>query len=108
MDIIYSKELNSHKKNEFLPELQFKAIMLVDNGANEDSDFGDDELHRLIVQEVKRRLLVSIKYKVEKRSIKYAGTTLHKYGIRGRKLESILEEASKQSPDTLRKLVNEL
>ena len=108
MDIMYSKELTAQDKNVYLSELEFRAVMLVDRGVDETVDFGNEKLHKLIVKELKRRLLLDLKYKVEKRSIKYSSATLRKYGIRGRTINTILEEAHRKSLETLRKLVNEV
>ena len=108
MDILYTNELTTQDKNEYLSELQFRAIMLVDRGVDETIDFGNKELHELIVKELKRRLLLNIEYKIKERSIKYSSATLRKFGIRARTMETILEEAHKKTLGTLRKLVNAL
>ena len=108
MDKLYSNELKSKNKNEHITELEFRAVILVDRGVDETIDFGNEELHKLIVKEIKRRLLLEIQHKIKHRSIKYAGSTLRKYGIRGRKMDTILEEAHRKSLGTLRKLINAL
>ena len=108
MDILYAKELTTHDKNEYISDLQFRAIMLVDRGVDETIDFGNKELHELIVNELKRRLLLNIEYKINDRSIKYSSATLRKYGVRARTMKTILEEAHRKTLGTLRKLVNAL
>ena len=108
MDILYTKELTTLDKNVYLSELEFRAVMLVDNGVDETINFGNKDLHKLIVKELKRRLLLNIEYKINERSIKYSSATLRKYGIRGRTMETILEEAHRKTVSTLRKLVNAL
>ena len=108
MDILYSNELKSQDKNVYLSDIEFRAVLLVDRGVDETIDFSNEKLHKLIVKEIKRRLLLEIHHKIKQRSIKYAGSTLRKYGIHGRKMDTILEEAHRKSPGTLRKLINAL
>lgn len=109
MDILYSKTLETSKKNEYISDIEYESKRRVDHGADENTEFANPELKKGVLDELKRRALVEIRYVLESsHSRKKHSSVLRKHKLDGTSLDGILKNASKKTYKQLKAFLNDI
>ena len=109
MDILYAKTLESSKRNTYISDIEYESKRRVDRGADETTAFSDPELKKGIIDELKRRAIIEIKYTFsssQKRK-KYSAV-LKKHKLSGSTNDDIVSSASKKTYKQLKAFLSDI
>lgn len=109
MDILYSKTLETSKKNEYISHVEYESKRRVDHGADENTEFANPELKKGVLEELKRRALVEIRYVLESsHSRKKHSSVLRKHKLHTSSLNEVMKSASKKTYKQLKAFLNDI